>query len=308
MSFRLFIYYCAVCGAWAAFVGWGIGRALTDEGGLGSDVVQGLILGLTVGLALGAVDGVWNLHGHRYAQLLLRAIVVGIVGGLSGLLGAALGNRLFVLTNYTLFQVVGWTLMGCLIGVSVGLYDFLARLRVGDRARGGVRKVMNGAIGGALGGILGGVLFVVLRGLIGAILSNRPPETLRTSSAVGFVVLGACVGLFIGLAQVILKEAWIKVEAGRRAGREMILSKQETTIGRAEACDLGLFGDIAVEKVHARILLSDHRYLLADAGTPGGTFLNNQRIDKPTPLRSGDAIQVGGCVLRFGERQKHKGS
>jgi pSer/pThr/pTyr-binding forkhead associated (FHA) protein len=128
----------------------------------------------------------------------------------------------------------------------------------------------------------------------------------RSGSAVGFVVLGACIGLFIGLAQVILKEAWIRVESGRRAGREMILTREATTIGRAESCDVGLFGDAAVEKLHARILLKNHRYLLADADTPGGTYLNDQRIDKPTPLRSGDAIRVGGNVLRFGERQKKK--
>ena len=59
----------------------------------------------------------------------------------------------------------------------------------------------------------------------------------------GFVALGMCIGLLIGLAQVILKEAWVRVEAGFRAGREMILSKPEVTIGRAESCDIGLFGD-----------------------------------------------------------------
>jgi predicted component of type VI protein secretion system len=111
-------------------------------------------------------------------------------------------------------------------------------------------------------------------------------------------------GLFIGLAQVILKEAWIKIESGRRAGREMILTRDETTIGRAESCDVGLFGDNAVEKLHARILLKDRQYLLADAETPGGTYLNDLRLDQPMPLRSGDIIRIGANVLRFGERPK----
>ena len=45
----------------------------------------------------------------------------------------------------------------------------------------------------------------------------------------------------------------------------MMLSKDETTIGRAETCDIGLFGDNTIEQLHARILLKGNRYLLADA-------------------------------------------
>jgi hypothetical protein len=302
MSFKLFLYYCAVCGGWAALVGWAVGRGLTDGGGTASDMVQGLFLGLAVALALGVLDAVWNT-GHRPALVLGRGAFVALVGGLSGMLGTALGSGLFDLTRREPFRLAGWTLTGLLVGVSVGLYDFLARWWARDRSGGGWRKLRHGAVGGALGGILGGVLFVVLRQVVGVAL-RQPPENLRSSSAIGFVVLGACIGLFIGLAQVILKEAWIKVEAGRRAGREMILTREETTIGRAESCDLGLFGDGAVEKLHARIVLKNHQYLLADANTPGGTYLNDRRIDQPTPLRSGDAIRIGGHVLRFGERQK----
>ena len=110
--------------------------------------------------------------------------------------------------------------------------------------------------------------------------------------------------MLIGLAQVFLKEAWLKVESGFRAGREVMLSKDETTIGRAESCDVGLFGDNAVERTHARIQLKDNQYVLADAETPGGTYLNGKPIRKPMPLRDGDSIGVGNCVLRFGERQK----
>ena len=74
-----------------------------------------------------------------------------------------------------------------------------------------------------------------------------------TPSAAGFVALGLCIGLLIGAAQVILKEAWVKVEEGFRPGRELIVSKGEIVIGRAESCDVGLFGDNAVERTHARI-------------------------------------------------------
>ena len=115
--------------------------------------------------------------------------------------------------------------------------------------------------------------------------------------ASGFVALGMCIGLLIGVAQVVFKEAWVKIEVGRRAGREMILSKPDTTIGRAEACDIGLFGDNGVERAHAHIVRQQNRWLLLDSGTPGGTFINGQRIGGPTPLQANDLIQVGEYVL-----------
>ena len=79
----------------------------------------------------------------------------------------------------------------------------------------------------------------------------------NSSLAIGLVILGLCIGLLIGLAQVVLKEAWLKVESGFRAGREVMLSKDETTIGRAESCDIGLFGDNTIERLHARIQLQE---------------------------------------------------
>jgi predicted component of type VI protein secretion system len=118
------------------------------------------------------------------------------------------------------------------------------------------------------------------------------------------VALGACIGLAVGLAQVMLKEAWVRVDAGFRPGRELILTKPEITLGRAESCDVGLFGGQGVEKLHARITRQGDRFLLADAGTPGGTLLNGTRLIDPAPLRDGDRIQMGNCILTFGERRK----
>ena len=48
MSFRWFIYFCALCGAWAALMGWMLGRALSPDIGLMGVGVRGLLLGLFV--------------------------------------------------------------------------------------------------------------------------------------------------------------------------------------------------------------------------------------------------------------------
>jgi hypothetical protein len=306
MSFRLFVYYCAVCGAWAAFVGWLLGRVLgpEDMSTFARTVVRGLSLGMMLAFGLGLVDAVFV--SRRVGAVVLRGLFVAVIGLVSGLLGAAVGQALFSLTERELLRAFGWVLTGLLIGASVGVFDVVARVVRGEGAGGAVRKVVNGVIGGGVGGLLGALLYIPLGTALGR-LFDRPPEDVYSSSACGMVVLGACIGLFIGLAQVILKEAWVRVEAGFRPGRELILTKDEITIGRAESCDVGLFGGQGVEKVHARILLQGKRYLLADGGTPGGTYLNDQKITAPAPLRNGDTIRVGNCVLRFGERQKGKG-
>ncbi len=102
----------------------------------------------------------------------------------------------------------------------------------------------------------------------------------------------------------ILHETWIRVESGIRPGREIVLAKAITTLGRAESCDLGLFGDPSIEQMHARIHQHGIAYLLADADSAGGTFLNNRRVTQPTKLYTGDLIRLGGSVLLFGERPK----
>jgi hypothetical protein len=301
MSFRLFVYYCAVCGAWAAFVGWLLGRWVSspDSDALVKSVVRGLSLGMMLALGLGIVDALFSSRG--VGAIVLRGLFVGLLGLIGGLLGGAVGQALFTLTGSAVLQAFGWVLTGLLIGASVGVFDVLARLMRSEGAAGAVRKVINGVIGGGIGGLLGALLYIPLYSSLASFFQR---DDVLSGSAWGFVILGACIGLFIGLAQVILKEAWLRVESGFRPGRELIINKDQITIGRAESCDIGLFGGQGVEKVHARILLRGKRYLLADADTPGGTYLNDEKISEPTPLRNGDMIRVGNCVLRFGERAK----
>lgn len=311
MSFRLFIYYCALCGAWAALLAWGFAWTFTQPDGVWTvsknqtvlDALQGVSLGLLVAMALGMVDGLWNLTGRRYASLLSKGLLVGIVGGLGALAGSVLGSLLVQWTRQAIFVIAGWTLTGLLIGMSVGLFDFLLHWRKGDKFGGARRKLLHGLFGGTIGGFFGGLLFVMAGWALSRLL-RKPEEDLLSSGAGGFVAVGSCIGLFIGLAQVVFKEAWIKVESGRHAGRELILTKDETSIGRAESCDIGLFGDAGIERRHAHILRSESRYLLTDAGSASGTFLNELRVAAPMPLHSGDAIRIGSCLLRFREKQK----
>ena len=307
MSFRFFIYYCALWGGWAAFLGWIPGRLVTIQRSVvATDGIRGMCLGMLVALGLSIVDSIWNLSLRQFGQIFLRVTIAVVVGCVGGLMGGLIGSFLYTKTTWIGFIIVGWTFTGFLIGTSIGVFEILSSLVRQQDMSGSRRKLVNGMLGGTVGGILGGVLFVLLNTVWVGLFKDKTRDQLLSPSALGFVILGMCIGLLIGLAQVNFKEAWIKVESGFRAGREKILTKEEITIGRAESCDIGLFGDSMIERLHARILKRGNDYYVMDAGTPHGTFLNGRQVSRPELLQSGDAIKVGNCVLRFGERQKRK--
>jgi hypothetical protein len=168
-----------------------------------------------------------------------------------------------------------------------------------------VRKVARGLAGGGLGGLLGGFLDWRMGNALEQLFPGK--SDLWSPSLSGFVVMGLCIGLWIGVAQVVLQEAWLQVEAGFRAGREILLGRPVFTVGRAESCDLGLFGDAAIDRLHARIVREEDQYVIVDANSATGTSVNGVRITEPTPLRSGDTIGIGKAVLRFSERARRPG-
>jgi hypothetical protein len=316
MSFRLFMYYCALCGAAGAYGGWMMGRILTwivvdDHEAMSAALrgaieasLKGMALGMVVALALSLVDALWVFSLRQFFSIASRVGTAVLVGCLSGLFGGVVSYVLYYFGNLELFKVVGWTMTGLLIGVSLGMFDLIFSVVRGQDSRGAQKKIINGVVGGGLGGFLGGILAVVLQSFWIGLFANKPEKKLWSPSAWGFVALGLFIGLLISLAQIIMKEAWLRVEAGFRKGRELIINKEVITIGRAESCDIGLFGDSGVEKLHARLIHRGNQYLLEDVGTVSGTYVNDARIRGQHPLRSGDVIRLGQCLLRFGERAK----
>jgi MFS family permease len=252
--------------------------------------------------------------GLRVGTALFIATLGGLFGGLvppviSDILRSALPDKVLVAVSTPLTwctDLFTWAITGALIGVSVGTFDIVSNAVRGKELGPALRKIMKGMAGGLLGGFIGGVFSPLVRGAWGVLFHNKPQDKLWLPSASGFIILGMCIGLLIGLAQILLKEAWLRVEQGFRKGREMMLQKDEITLGRAESCDLGLFGDPLVDKLHARLLVQGKQYYIVDAGSATGTFVNEKRIDGPTLLHDGDTIRLGKCVLRFGERTKQQ--
>lgn len=312
MSFRMFIYYCALCGGWAAFFGWAFGRFFNSTNDIATAGVRGLLLGLMVALGLSLLDALWNLSLRQMGSIILRVGTSLMIGAVGGLFGGVIGQALLDLTQRISnilaggFYVFGWTLTGLLVGASIGVFEMLSSLVRQKDVGFSIKKLVKVVVGGTAGGLLGGLLSMMLVAAFTSLFSGKDRNALWTPTAMGFVALGMCIGLLIGLAQVILKEAWIKVEAGFRPGREMILAKDRTIVGRAEGSDIALFGDQGVEKLHAIIVLDKNRYYLEDSNTPGGTFVNDQQVKGRAPLNSGDLIRMGKSLLRFNERQKKR--
>ncbi len=87
------------------------------------------------------------------------------------------------------------------------------------------------------------------------------------------------------------------VKRGPKAGTRFILDKDVVTAGRHPDSDIFL-DDITVSRRHAEVVRARDRYLVRDAGSLNGTYLNRERIEE-APLGNGDELQIGKFKLVF---------
>ena len=306
MSLHRFVYYSAVIGGWAALLAWLVCEALflrshwlkeavdaalsrgsyeiRGIGGLLEVLLTGTAVGAAIGAGINVVSGMTNARWKRQMQRVVPGLLGGGVGGAAG---ALLGAAMYWLG---LPRAIGWMLMGLGIGASDGLYE---------RSR---RKLRNGLIGGVIGGLIGGLLFDLINYLA--------PASLETfSRATALVILGLSIGAMIGLAQVVLKEAWLTVVDGYRPGRQLILSQTVTTLGRGDHLPLPFLGYSGkdLESEHSRInRQEDGTYVAQDNGSRIGTRVNGQLIQGPTSLADGDLLRIGSNIVKFNHRHRGK--
>lgn len=71
-------------------------------------------------------------------------------------------------------------------------------------------------------------------------------------------------------------------------------------IGRETRCDV-VVNRREVSRLHARIVHDGGRYILSDAGSVNGTYVNGRRLDAPHILQSDDVIGLGSgpALLKF---------
>src|SRR5919204_634357 len=98
MSFRLFIYYCALCGGWAAFLAWAVVQATgirdVDRLVLRAALIGG-VLGMLGAGAGGLGDALLNAAPGQRLPRVATCLGLGLVGGMAGgLVGEILSERL----------------------------------------------------------------------------------------------------------------------------------------------------------------------------------------------------------------------
>ncbi len=84
---------------------------------------------------------------------------------------------------------------------------------------------------------------------------------------------------------------------GKYRGTQFPLRAGQTVVvGRSTKADLILIDALVTDR-HARILVTDTGLILEDLGSVNGTFVNGERIHRPTPLKPRDRILIGSSSL-----------
>ncbi|HUY90769.1 MAG TPA: VWA domain-containing protein [Pirellulales bacterium] len=191
-------------------------------------------LGASLALAAGQ-----NLYLHRAAFTSREAAVAALGGIAAGVLGGAVGQLPYALASASaslpvvgpvlawtvapLGRIVGWTILGTLVGRGLAL--FIPNL---DRRR----ATLGGAIGGAAGGIAF-VLALVLGAVVGALL--------------GAAILGGAIGLMLALFEAAYRQAWLEVRYGAKETITVSLGPEPVRIGGdSRACQVYARGARAV--------------------------------------------------------------
>ena len=182
--------------------------------------------------------------------------------------------------------VFGWALFGAIVGCGQGL------------TRRSAAALRNTSIGGAVGGAIGGVaLIVVVMMLAAAFTPSGPPSSHEGwfGRLIGFVILGACIGLWIVLIERALSAA-LMVASGRFEGREIFLDKPEMRLGRNEVLEVYLGGDPDIVSHHANLHRDGGAHVIA--AVDGPVTVNGSRVDRQQ-LRNGDTICLGNTRLQY---------
>jgi len=85
--------------------------------------------------------------------------------------------------------------------------------------------------------------------------------------------------------------------SGLSAG-QLIDLRPNTSIGRGTHNTLAL-NDSFVSASHARISRRGKRWWIEDTGSTNGTFVNRRQVSEPTPMESGDLVEIGRVKFKL---------
>jgi hypothetical protein len=244
------------------------------------DAVAGLLIGGSIGFFLNAWGAFRDRAWHKLARSVAWGVPAAAIGGAIGLVAGELVIGL--LQGGLVGRACSWAVLGLGIGLGQGL---------ADRSR---QRLTFGLIGGSLGGFVGGACFEALRTALG----NR----YDLGQALGIVILGAGLGLFLALVEQALRRAWVQVLSGRQEGRIYLLAHHRNRLGLDERAEVGIFGDPGVARQHAEIEAIAEGYAYHHLAPHASSRINGKTVSTTERLRDGDRLELGQTVLMFRQR------
>jgi hypothetical protein len=119
----------------------------------------------------------------------------------------------------------------------------------------------------------------------------------RTTSTVVFNPDEGDDELALELEEVPAGVGFLVVKRGPNVGSRFALDHDIIRAGRHPESDIFL-DDITVSRRHVEIRREGAGYVVYDAGSLNGTYLNRERVDS-APLHNGDELQIGTFKLVF---------
>ena len=83
------------------------------------------------------------------------------------------------------------------------------------------------------------------------------------------------------------------------SGIAIPLVEGETIVGREPGLGLSLSAETTVSRRHANLVRTGQEVTLTDLGSSNGTFVNGAKLQSPTVLRTGDAVQFGSARFSY---------
>jgi hypothetical protein len=278
-------YFYMIVGAISGLIGWQasnlIGLSITSNVYL-NEIPVGAVIGLTFGILLGAIEGLLSRHWVKILKGMLLGALLGLIAGAVAL---PLSEWLFQAAGAGVFgRASGWGFFGLVIGLAAGITSGA--------------QLWKGMLGGLIGGLVGGSLMEIFAQRLSDLLLGK---------ALGMILLGASIGIFISLIVVLLARAWLEVKSGKMKGTEFILDKFMKAHGTS------IF--IGSDALKSEIVLPDpdiapqHAMLTGDGRTfeikdmsISGTYINNRRIER-MELNDHQTIKLGNTELVYHEKR-----